>query len=312
MEQARYWGDRPRWSRAAAACLPVLERERAGLAAAHFGGELLALLAEGLHHGDERAGLELLRRWGEVVRPSASLHLARGLLAEELGLLAEAEGDYLACTRLREDAMAQKLTVRPLLGLARLAVANGDPTTAGRRLDEALAAAPRDPEALLASALLARAAGPEALLAFGRAHGERHGPSAELDAAVGEAALLEGDLDLALGALGAAAGSPPAGPAALLLVQALLAAGELAPARALSARLAAEIPEAALGVVLADLALGRPVEVEVELTPQQAGGALRRWVKVLHAAGRPGVLEALRAQAGALSEAFPWLERALG
>ena len=129
---------------------------------------------------------------------------------------------------------------------------------------------------------------------------------------MGEAALLCGDRELALGALGAAAGEPPAGPAALLLVQALLCEGALEDARALAGRLVQDAPEAALGLMLADLAGGRPVALEVDLDQASVEQALRSWVATLRGAARPEVLAALRRGAPTLREAFPWLPGVLG
>ena len=126
LEQARFWGDRGLWARAAAPAASAIERAPGRLGAAHFGGELLALVAEGLHRGAPRAALDYLRAWGARAPPSAPLLLARGLAAEEAGLLEEAARDFAACAAVRGDAISLRATLRPLLGLARIAAARGD------------------------------------------------------------------------------------------------------------------------------------------------------------------------------------------
>ncbi|HTN52945.1 MAG TPA: hypothetical protein VML50_11120, partial [Anaeromyxobacter sp.] len=150
------------------------------------------------------------------------------------------------------------------------------------------------------------------VLAFAAAHAASHGDAPELHQAVGESALLAGDAGLAVTALARAAGEPPAGPAAPPLARALLAAGEVGAARRLAARLAAEQPEAGLVAVCCDLVEGREVEVEIDLTPEEADRALRQVVAAVRAAGAPAVLGALRRAAPALAESFPWLAGALG
>ena len=313
LEQARFWSDRGLWWRAAGDAVAALRAAPERLAAAHYGGELVALVADGLHRGAPREAAALLDVWAARVRPSAAFHLRRGELYELLGRGEAAAAEFERCRALAGETANQQLaTVRPLLGLTRLALARGDVATALARTDEALALAPRDPEALLAAVTLQRArGGATAVLAFAVAHAAGHGESPELHEAVGEGALLSGDLAAAVAALAKAAGEPPAGRVAVRLAVAQLARGDLVAARALSRRLAAEVPEAALVELLCDLVEGRDSDLSVDLEPEEVEKALRSQVAVLAVAARPSVRSALLRGAPAVAGVFPWLPAAL-
>jgi hypothetical protein len=308
LEQARFWGDWALWRRAAADAEAALRVAPGPLARAHFGGELLALVADGLHRDSPRAALSFLDAWGGRARASAAFHLRRGELREVLGLARAAAEDFERCRELAPGTTHLQLaTVRPLLGLARLALAGGDAAGALGRVREALALAPRDPEALLAAVALHRAlGGRQAVEAFAADHAEAAGECAELHQALGEAALLAGDLSMALPALERAAGRPPAGRVALRLAVARLAAGDAAGARDLAARLAPELPEAGLVSLLCDLAEARDSDLSIALDPDEADRALRSLAADLAASAVPEVRRRLALAAPAV-EAFPWL-----
>ena len=296
-------------ARAAEGALAAVRAAPGPLSHAHFGGELVALIAEGLNRRAPVDELAFLDRHAARVRPSAALLFRRGVLAEMLGLPSAAD-DFRRCLELSGEAVAQLTSVRPRLGLARLALARGDAPSALASATEALSIAPRNPEALLLAATLHRAKdGRTGLRAFGAAHALVAGESSELGAAVGEAALLAGNLEVALAALEPAAGHPPSGPAALLLAEALFAKGELAATRELCRELALEQPVAKLGLLLCDLAEQRDSDLELDLEPEEAERTLRRWVEVVRVAGHPALREALRRAAPAVP--FPWLGAAL-
>ncbi|MFT3915661.1 MAG: glycosyltransferase [Anaeromyxobacteraceae bacterium] len=305
LEQARFWGDQELWGRAAARARDAVDAAGAGLAAVPHGGELLVLVVDGLGLAPAAALAWLDAREARAA-PSAALRLRRGELLERLGRLPEAAAAFEGARAL--DAVTANLqlaTVRPLLGLARLAIARGQLDEARGRVDEALGLAPRDPEALLAAVTLAGAAGGGAgMRALAAAHAARHGESEELAAAVGEGALRLGDRALAIEVL--SRGAPTR-----LLAVARLADGDLEGARAAAGAAAGDDPAAALAAVLADLAGGRDAALELELSVEEAAAALRGMAALLRAAARPGVREALRAAAPALAGPFPWLPGAL-
>jgi glycosyltransferase involved in cell wall biosynthesis len=313
LEQARFWGDRRLWSRAAADAALALRADPARVASAHFGGELVALVADGLHRGAPRDALAFLDAWEGRTSPSAAFHLRRGELNEALGRTDAAGADFERCRALADRTHNLQLaTVRPMLGQVRLALARGDLAGALAGSEAALQVAPRDPEALLAAAALHRAhGGASAVEAFAAAHARVHGCLPELHGAVGEEALLAGDLPMALAALDRAAGSPPAGRPALRLALANLASGDSAAARVLARGLVAELPEAALLELLCDLVEGRSSDLTVELEAEEADLALRRMVATLVASSVAPVRAALSRGASALAQPFPWLPAAL-
>jgi hypothetical protein len=71
-------------------------------------------------------------------------------------------------------------------------------------------------------------------------------------------------------------------------------------------------PAAGLGLLLCDLVQGRDSDLELDLDRDEAERSLRAWLAPLLAARPPAVLAGLRRNAAAVSELFPWLERALG
>jgi hypothetical protein len=305
LEQARFWDDPALRARAAAAARAAIASAPERLAGEPHGGELLALLADGL----PAEALALLDRHAAAVGPSAAFHLRRGELLELLGRPGEAAAEFEACLSLAGCTSDRQLAgVRPRLGLSRLALAAGRLEAARAGIRDALALAPRDPEALLAALILEGGrGGAGALRAFAAAHEARHGASPELAAALGEAALRGGALELALESLSRAAGEPPAGRPARELALARLAAGDAAGARTLAQARTATDPVAGLVTLLADLAEGRDSDLELDLEPAEADRALRELVALLRRAARPEVRAALARGAPALAPAFPWI-----
>jgi len=311
LEQARFWGDRELWRRAAAAAKRAVEAAPDRLSREPLGGELVALVADGLA-AHPAAALALLDGLADRVRPSAAFQLRRGELRELTGDPSGAEASFRACLGLAATTANRQLaTVRPRLGLARLEFARGALPAALALVEEALSSAPRDPEALLFAVALQRARGGGAAVdAFARARAATGGE--ELWAALGEEALRAGDLERALPALSQAAGDPPRGPPARLLALARLASGDTAGAAGLAEQLEGEDPAAELVGLLAAIARGGDLPRELKLAPAEAEPALRDMAGMLRAAARPEVLSRLRAAAPALGSSFPWLGAALG
>src|SRR6185369_12150671 len=113
--------------------------------------------------------------------------------------------------------------------------------------EQALRHAPRDPEALLAAAPMCRARGGQAdLAAFAERFRAQNPDVVELEEALADEALYAGRPDEAVALLQRAAGGQPRGEQGLRLAQALLASGQVEPARALAESLMSEVPEAGL------------------------------------------------------------------
>jgi tetratricopeptide (TPR) repeat protein len=195
LEQARFWGDRALWASAAAETAAALDGDSApALRSAHFAGEMVALMADGLH-SDAGAALRHLESFACRIAPSAAYELRRGELLELLGDAAGARAAFIRCLALEGvTGNMQLATTRPRLALARLALAAGDAAGAAREGERALALAPLDPEALLLMATLRRAlGGPSALTRFAEERLVASGDRDEIHSAVREAALLAGD-----------------------------------------------------------------------------------------------------------------------
>jgi glycosyltransferase involved in cell wall biosynthesis len=310
LELARFWRDSVLWNDVARSTLEALGASPEALSGKAWGAELLALVSEGLFRPESEAGLAFLESWESRVVPAAPYYYRRAQHYEASGQLLLAKSDYERCLTLGEFLGDEQLTtVRPRLGLARLALMTGNIDLALTFIDEAIELQPRDPEALLAaSAVRLQREGPTACSAWASAHTARFGPSVELSWAMGDAALTLGHVELAIGFLRRAAGVPPSGPPALRLAQALLASGQLTSSEQLTRQLLAEEPEAGLGVLLFDLLHGRDTELDLELTPETAHAAMRHWVDSLVRSGNLSGVLALRRNAPAVQQVFPWLD----
>lgn len=270
LEQARFWNDRASWRTAAVATARTIdEAGAADLDDFLFLGDLVVLTAQGLHD-DPRAELAWLDRWRDRTGRSPEYRLRRGVLLEAGGRHAEAADEFTTCLETPPSQLAQNVTVRPRLGLCRLAAAAGDLAGALAHAQRALDHNPRDPEGLLAAISFARATG--GLPAFLARHGARRGESPEM-------------------------------------AQALLACGEVDAARDVARRLSVHCPEAALGVLICDLIAGRDSDLEIALGQAEADATLTRWLTALHDAHRTDLMQAFAGNAHAVTEIFPWLPK---
>lgn len=229
LELARFWNDADMGQDAARSCQDVLLAAVRGrdsallgvLERAPWGGELVLLLARALHPAQPARALAVVEALAGEQGKSAVLELGRGELLEELGRTAAARSAFSRCLALTTVPTAMVRSVRPHLGLARLAAADGALDRARQHVGLALNESPRDPEALFAAASF-HGEGPEA---FHAAHLNKYGPSVELDAATGEALLGRRRPTQAVEYLRRAAGDPPRGPLGERLALALILSG---------------------------------------------------------------------------------------
>lgn len=315
LEQARFWEDTGLAKRAASRALAALERQgHKAVRGAHYGSALLVWVSQALHRGQATQALKFLEQWWAPCGHQAAMLLYRGELREWKGENALAKADFESCLSQSEQlGDMQLVTVRPLLGLARLALGAADFERAQARVDEALRCTPRDPEALLARVVIARITGGEpAVVRFAQAHAAQYGVCVELDEALGEEAMLAGQSLQAAQAFARAAGNPPKGPAAVQLAKALLAMGDVGTARALAVSLQAEFPEASLGVLVCDLLEGQDSELEVALSTEAADAAMRAWVDVLKLKHSERLLGRFQEMVPAIQSVFPWLPAYVG
>jgi tetratricopeptide (TPR) repeat protein len=310
LEQARFWHDGQLWREAAHQATDALEQAgRECLAGSGWGGELVALIAEGLFQPGSKPGLEFLESWESHLVPSAAFLHRLALAYEAQGRAEAAEATFQRCLHLESPVGdAQLMGARPRLGLARLALAAGDQDAALLHARQALALAPRDPEALMACATLTRAlTGSRGLDAWETEHRAAHPSCPERDWAIGEALYALEDYRGAVSRLKVAAGVPPGGPAGVRLAQALLADGHLEAARSTCRAAFPGDPEAGLGVLLFDLLEGKSSSLDLELTPESADAAMRHWVDALLASRNLGWKRLLARNVEAVTGLFPWL-----
>jgi tetratricopeptide (TPR) repeat protein len=310
LELARYWQDGALWHELAGQAADALEQAGPGsLAGSVWGGELVALVAEGLFANNSAQGLEYLRRWEPSLVPHPAFIHRLAVTLEALGDLHGASEAFRRGMHLETPAGDAQLTgARPRLGLARLALARQAPIAALAYAKEALSLAPRDPEALVAVATLVRSMeGAAGLDAWETEHLAAYPSCPERDWAIGEALYALGDYRGSASRLKVAAGVPPAGPAGVRLAQALLADGHLESARSTCQAVFPGEAEAGLGVLLFELLDGKSSSLELELTPETADAAMRHWVDALLASRNLGWKQQLARHASAVTDLFPWL-----
>lgn len=148
LELARFWADAALASEIASPTAALLDAGSLPLHGWPHGGELLVLVARGLHPGDPREASAWLEQRAADADPSAALWLALGELREVNGDDAGARSAFERCLQGR-DGTVQRVTVRPLMGLARLDLLASDVPAAAERVAQALVFAPDDPEAQL-------------------------------------------------------------------------------------------------------------------------------------------------------------------
>jgi tetratricopeptide (TPR) repeat protein len=300
LELARFWSDPKLLAESAPAAEAALRRS--GGSKAPWAGDLVVLLARS-------AGEEALSRLDDLsglVTPNAALHLARGEFLEEAGRLEEAADEFEACLEIGEDPTAQLVLTRPLLGLARVALAEGRFEDAMEDIDTALQTAPRDPEALLAA--LSLRTGP-ARAEFADGWRAAHGDTDELARAEGEAALLAGDASDAVEPLRRVVGTPPSGRSSIRLAQALLLSDRADEATETLLAVVEALPEAGMGLVVCDTIAGRTRDLTLDLSEEQAGQSLVFWIQILQ--DRPDLLLAFARNSVPLHPTFPWLSELL-
>ena len=163
LEQGRFHQDAELTEKAAQGALAALDRLADPAGSEHFLPEMVVLLTEALTPEDPIRAEQLLYRWAERLPKSPALLHARGQHREVMGEMALAAQDFEQCLTLDGRASNRQLTsVRPRLGLARIALARADIQTAQRHVSASLLLAPKDPEALLAQEFLASLQNPAA------------------------------------------------------------------------------------------------------------------------------------------------------
>lgn len=194
LEQDRFWGDARAWGEDARAAAEALDRSSPELLReAPFGGELVALVVQGLFPRGGPEALALLDRSATTVMPSPAFFLRRAEVLEGLGDGPRAAEDFAQCLKLAHLPGDTSLaTVRPWLGLARLHWAAGQLGEAEACVARARTHAPADLEGLLAAVALARQRGGASAVDAWRAEEvAARGESPELSMILAEEARLQ-------------------------------------------------------------------------------------------------------------------------
>lgn len=311
LELARFWSDADLAQEAARECQARLldaikgrdEHLLSMLATAPWAGELILLLARALHPGQPARALAVVEALCPESVRSAPLELGRGELLEQIGRAAAARAAFSRCLQITTEPTAMTRSVRPHMGLARIALAEGSKEAAARHCALALAAGPRDPEALLLSALLA----PDGPRAFHTAHQGQHGGSPELDAAVGEALLNRRSPSEALPFLTRAAGDPPRGSSAELLALAWILAGDPLSACVLAGRLPEALPSVLALRQVAALAAAQAPQLPPRAALTEEAEALASLLQRVAESGRHDISARVLSSLALLLPRHPWL-----
>ena len=205
-ESARFFGNEPLLGDALAGARRALESaDEAAISQAHFGGELVTMISTLQFAGRPAEELAFVERWQGKLGPSAAMRLRLGEVFEALGRNQEAAAAFRSCVDLHaQTSNLQLSSVRPMLGLARLALAGGDLGVALGYVEAALGHNPRDPEMLLALVgLCQQMSGASGLARVVAAYRDSYGDCPEL-----QAALEEVEENTALSAHATPASSP--------------------------------------------------------------------------------------------------------
>ncbi|MDD9964970.1 MAG: glycosyltransferase [Myxococcales bacterium] len=311
LELARYWDDLPLWEKAAREAQEALDQAGPqALSGQHFAGDFLCLIARGLYSSEK--ALSFVTTYRDNVPSSAELHYFCGQRHEEAKRPDEAKREFEACLSIDGVRDLQMATVRPLMGLCRLAMAAGDQQSARKHADAALAHGPRDPEVLLAGFTLRWAQEPEQARRFGEQQIAEQGECPEIYNAWGQAAMVYGDGAAAVAAFRKLAGEPPKGQAALHLAQALVRQNHLQEAHAILSSLVPQMPEAGIGVLVCELALDRDTQLELDLDEKVAEALLREWLTTALLGADDEILRNVAKRVPTIEHVFPWLPEALG
>jgi len=150
LEVAQFWRDAAATRTAAAQLNSEIARTPTSqIIRHHWAARMLERLGRALHECNPLAERAYLERWLQSLPHAPELLFRLGLVCEALEDLDAAEAQLLRCLELRSDN-PQLVTVRPRVGLARIAMARGDWPTGIHHAEAALSNTPLDVEALVA------------------------------------------------------------------------------------------------------------------------------------------------------------------
>jgi len=177
-----------------------------------------------------------------------------------------------------------------------------------RSLSQALGENPFDAEGLLLAVMLTRLqSGDAGVEAFCTEHRRHHGERAELHIAVAEEHFLNQRYRLACDHFARGVAAAPDDRSALRWGQSLMADGRLEEAHAVLSARVSLFPEAGLGVLVCELALGKPSDLQLDIETEDAERLTRPWLDALFASGDPAATDCFMRNSRLVHDVFPWL-----
>jgi tetratricopeptide (TPR) repeat protein len=156
LEQARFWGDQDLAQRAAPKALLAWKQTPEG-ELGHWAGELAVMLVDGMTAGRPDEALRQLQVFSKKIPNSPAIAYRLGELLESLDRLDEASEAFEVALKVDGPVINKQLgTIRPRMGLVRLAIAKNDIAAAIVHLRSAQKLAPRDPEVQFTASVLLR------------------------------------------------------------------------------------------------------------------------------------------------------------
>ncbi len=272
MEIARFWNDMPLWQDTAQSTAALLqeatELEKSDLLQRPYSGEFAALIAQVMAGSDEDR-LTWLDASASFASPSNAWHLRRGLLLESLGRIQEAQVAFKLCLANQQYSSS---TIRPRLGLCRLALAQGQTTAAVEYVTQACGEGPLDTEALLAAVTI--------LPLVDADHQPQHFVTDHMKQ------YPEAALDLA---------------------RALVGTGQVEVAEGILSPRATADADAALGYLLCSLVLNQELDLQVDVEQDEADILFKSWIHVLWESRKTEMMSAFADGCGSVMGIFPWL-----
>ncbi len=272
MEIARFWDDWELWQETALTASELLAEatdvEKSDLLQRPFSGEFAALIAQALR-GTDAERLEWLDASVSFAMPTNAWHLRRGLILENMGLGPESAVAFKLCLAQKESPST---TIRPRLGLCRLALSQGEKPQAAEHLRQACQDGPLDTEALLAAVTILPLMDPiHQPGEFVKDHLQDH-PEATLD-----------------------------------LAKTLVGVGHLKLATGILSPLAPKNANAALGYLLCCLVENRELDLQVDVEQEEADLLFQSWIQLLWKSRNTELMSSFADGCGSVLEIFPWL-----
>ena len=154
LEQARFWADENLARASAPHALDAWNRAPDS-ALSFWAGELAVMIVEGFHAGDVERALDMLQSLAQRIPHSPAISCRKGELLELLNRLDDAKSAFEAAISNQGPAIKIQLSsVRPRMGMVRIAIAMQDMTAARKHLKIANQLAPNDPEVVFTMGLL--------------------------------------------------------------------------------------------------------------------------------------------------------------